>query len=224
MSSVFKWPPLESDPEIFNNYFWKIGLPANYYFGEIFSMDSEMLEMIPQTTFAVIANINSGNNKFCYLEDNDKKYTDIPFFMRQEGDLDMACGLIASLHALGNANLTFDKDSILERFYSVCKGKDDHERCKILSDMNDFKIAHEEFSSQGQSKLCENENEVSGHYICFIIINNNLYELNGAHGKPYIINNNVDQKDFLSLVSLEIKNRLENGFISEQLSMMYIAS
>ena len=224
MNSVFKWPPLESDPEIFNNYFGKLGLPSNYYFGEIYSLDAEALEMVPSTAFAVIANINSGNTKFCYLEENEKKYSDVPFFMRQEGDLDMACGLIASLHALGNSNITFEKDSILQKFFNQCKDKDDHERCKILSEMNDFKIAHEEFSGQGQSKLCEIADEVSGHYICFIVIGNTLYELNGAHGKPYIINKNIDEKDFMSLVCLEIRNRLENGFISEQLSMMFLSN
>ena len=34
-----EWPPLESDPEIFNKYFHSIGVPENVFFKELLGLD-----------------------------------------------------------------------------------------------------------------------------------------------------------------------------------------
>ena len=43
MEQKFKWPPLESSPEIFTTYMRELGLPAGYQFNEVFGFDEEML-------------------------------------------------------------------------------------------------------------------------------------------------------------------------------------
>ena len=42
----FEWPPLESNPEIFNKYFHKIGLPQNIEFDELWSLDYKEIQYI----------------------------------------------------------------------------------------------------------------------------------------------------------------------------------
>lgn len=36
------WPPLESDPEIFTNYFRSVGMSPNFRFDEIYTLDMEL--------------------------------------------------------------------------------------------------------------------------------------------------------------------------------------
>ena len=43
----FKWPPLESNPEIFTNYMQQIGMSDQWTFGEIYGFEEELLSFIP---------------------------------------------------------------------------------------------------------------------------------------------------------------------------------
>jgi ubiquitin carboxyl-terminal hydrolase L3 len=56
MTDNFQWPPLESDPEIFNEYMTKLGMSEQFGFGELYGFDDEMLAMVPQPVYAVILN------------------------------------------------------------------------------------------------------------------------------------------------------------------------
>ncbi|KAJ9109204.1 hypothetical protein QFC21_000533 [Naganishia friedmannii] len=54
-----KWVPLEADPEIFNAaspFLWSapLGLPKTLKFNDLFSLDPEFLQFIPQPVFAVL--------------------------------------------------------------------------------------------------------------------------------------------------------------------------
>lgn len=53
----FKWPPLESNPEVFTDYLHKIGLDPSVAVGEVFGFDEELLAFLPQPIFAVILNV-----------------------------------------------------------------------------------------------------------------------------------------------------------------------
>mmetsp|Transcript_7205 Transcript_7205/g.7444 ORF Transcript_7205/g.7444 Transcript_7205/m.7444 type:complete len:233 (-) Transcript_7205:63-761(-) len=223
--TVFHWPPLESDPEIFNNYMYKIGLSKECSFGELWGLDEEMLSLAPQPLYAVIINYVRGENKFVYDESKKLKSSEVPFFMLQCGELDNACGLIAAIHSIGsNLNkLKLEKNSILEKFYEACKDKDPKERATYLENMNDFKEQHTGFAVQGQSKLCEKQEEVPGHFIAFCLLGNKLVELNGIMGAPYLIEENVKENEFLIKTAEEVKKRLSNKNITDQLSMLFLS-
>ncbi len=47
------WIPLESNPEVWNEYAVKLGVPADYEFHDVFGLDPELLAMIPQPVKAV---------------------------------------------------------------------------------------------------------------------------------------------------------------------------
>ena len=61
-----------------------------------------------------------------------------------------------------------------------------------------------------------------GHYICFTIINNNLYELDGLKEGPYLIKDNVKYDDLLDESCKVILERINNGLIDENVNVMLV--
>ena len=61
-----------------------------------------------------------------------------------------------------------------------------------------------------------------GHYICFTIINNNLYELDGLKAGPYLIKDNVKCDDLLDESCKVILERINNGLIDENVNVMLV--
>ena len=47
MVEQFNWPPLESNPEIFEKYCHDLGLPEEWGFGEIYGFEEELLGFLP---------------------------------------------------------------------------------------------------------------------------------------------------------------------------------
>jgi hypothetical protein len=57
----FKWDALESSPEVFNEYLYKVGLnQQTTSIQEVFSFDEEMLAFTSQPVKAVIVAVRSG--------------------------------------------------------------------------------------------------------------------------------------------------------------------
>ena len=49
-----KWIPLESNPEVFTKYAHELGLPEQFGFVDVFSLDEEMWAFIPQPVLSII--------------------------------------------------------------------------------------------------------------------------------------------------------------------------
>jgi ubiquitin carboxyl-terminal hydrolase L3 len=221
---TFEWPPLESDPNIFNKYFTEIGLPALFSFGELLSLDYKELQVIDPPVYGVIAAIKRPKGRYC-LEENVIDYKQVPFYMKQEGSLDNACGLIAALHVIGNnlESMHVDNSSILGEFYSTSKTLSDEERCKLLENSNSFKEKHSIFASEGQTAVPSTQDRVTHHYTAFVYSNGNVVELDGTLKGPVIIKKNALPEELVDDVCAELKRRLEIGVITENLSVLYLS-
>jgi ubiquitin carboxyl-terminal hydrolase L3 len=220
---VFNWPPLESDPEIFTNYMSKLGLGNDYKFDEVFSLDDEVVSMFQESNpFAVIVNYERSIVPKKISSDT----TNVPFFMLQNGKLDNACGVIAALHSVGNNlnKIKLDEDSILSSFFTENKNKSPEEISISLQSNTKFQDCHKDYSNQGQSNLCSNQNEVKNHFVSFVLINGNIVELDGVIGKPLVIEKNVNENELLVKVVKEIKQRLADNNITESLNVMILNS
>ena len=55
----FRWPPLESNPEVFTEYLRNVGLPEEWFISEVFGLDSDCLGFVPKPVIAVIATFES---------------------------------------------------------------------------------------------------------------------------------------------------------------------
>jgi ubiquitin carboxyl-terminal hydrolase L3 len=223
VKEVFNWPPLESDPEIFTSYLSKLGLSNDYKFDEVFSLDDEIVNMFQETNpLAVIVNYERSKVPKNISQDT----ISAPFFMHQNGKLDNACGVIAALHSVGNNldSIKLHENSILSSFFIENKNKSPEEIAINLQNNTLFQECHKEYSSQGQSNLCSNQNEVRNHFVSFVLVNGNVVELDGVVGKPLVIEKNVDKSELLVKVIKEIKQRLANDIITESLNVMILNS
>lgn len=226
MNGNFQWPPLESDPEIFNNYTHSLGLDDSLNFQELYSLDYKEMQVIDTPVFSLIVSYERGTPLI--LEETNKKGDDfLPFFMKQTDVLDNACGLIAILHSLGN-NISENKvilkeNSILANFYQDALTKTSPlEKAKLLEECNDFKIAHANFSGQGQSNFCAEQDDVKNHFVAFIFHEGNLVEIDGLREGPYVIKEGITELNFLDEALEEIKKRLNNHNITDNLALMYL--
>ena len=86
-------------------------------FGEVFGFDEDLLGFLPQPVIGIIVAIERLKKE----EDKDKGSADnnaiVPFYMKQTGTLDNACGIIACLHAaLNKTEVGLDADSLLKKW------------------------------------------------------------------------------------------------------------
>ena len=220
-----QWPPLESDPAIFNDYFHSIGLSKDVYFKEMLSLvDYSALLSINGPVLGVILNFSRNEN---VKEEEFPKEDSVPYFMGQTKILDNACGLIAALHCFGNAKkgeLKFEKGSVLEEFFNKAKPLSPLERAHLLENDDKFKKSHSKFSEKGQTNIEKQvKNDYVGHYICFMNIGGKLIELDGIKAKPSIIKDKIDDSNYLDETLKEILKRINNNVIKEQVNVMIVA-
>jgi ubiquitin carboxyl-terminal hydrolase L3 len=226
MEGNFKWPPLESDPSIFTEYAHKLGLSENYSFEEILSLDyKEVMGEITNPVYSVIVSYEA-KTKLELNQEKLKSPHSVPFFMVQTEILDNACGLIAILHSIGNnqSSINLDKDTVLNKFFAKVKSLKSEEKSKELEDSEGIKGVHNEFANQGQSELCEEQDDVKNHFIAFTYHDQKLFQFDGLKTGPYVIEENIKFEDLLDSAIKEIKRRLENDEISENLSIIYLTS
>lgn len=225
MNGNFQWPPLESDPEIFTEYSRKIGTSDTLSFGELYSLDYKELQIqaIETPIYAVIVSYEESKEPELKKE-NFKPQTYVPFYMKQTEVLDNACGIIAMLHSIGNnlQNANLQENSILYNYFDRNNTKSSEERAKDLENYQEFKDVHGEYASLGQSAHCEDQSDVKNHYVTFICHQGNLVELDGLIDGPYVVKENIDQNELLDETVSEMKRRLEEGTVTENLSIMFL--
>ena len=218
----FHWPPLESDPTIFTDYMKKIGMSSDWQICEIFGLDDDCLGFVPQPCLAVIATmerIDKADGK----PGAGKDSTIVPFYMKQTGKLDNACGIIAMLHSILNntQHISLGEESILQKLLTDSASLNADERATYLEEFKDFQTEHASYASEGQSAM-PSRDETKHHFVAFIKgPNDELIELDGTKDGPAVISEHCE--DLLKSVAVEIKRRIEDKNISESLSLMALA-
>lgn len=237
-SYSYSWPPLESDPSIFNNYFQDVGLPEFFGFQELITLDPKeiSIQYSDFPIFGVIAAIN--RNKISHQNTSNDNVilpsNSLPFFMRQTRELDNACGLIAALHLFGNnmENIGIPEESILKRFFNGATNYDLFERAKFLEDFSDLKLKHQAFANQGQSYTPNLEEmnsnhvavrrEINHHFISILNYDNQMLELDGTQLGPILLKKKVSNENFLREVVEEFNKKISKGLIGEDLSILFL--
>ena len=185
--------PLESNPSIFTELSYKLGLSPILQFHDVYSLtDPELLSFLPQPIFGIILLFPLTPNYEAYRKEKDSESavyenenSNINWFKQTIGN---GCGLYALLHLLANilSDLTLSHlqindlvSKILNRNVSV------EEVSLIVEELEKSIKLDEQFGSKGQTEAPSPGEAVDLHFISFIKgKDNHLYELDGRRNGP----------------------------------------
>jgi ubiquitin carboxyl-terminal hydrolase L3 len=189
-----KWFPLESNPELINDYIQKLGFETSLYeFVDVFSTEEWALDMIPQPVAAVLMlypltdkqeNSSTRANDVVALEDAQDKV----WFIKQR--IGNACGTIGLLHALMNIPepiRIFTQDSWLDTFQGDCPiPLDPVTKAETLEADSKIATLHDQATSSenNQTNRGSLDDELITHFVAFVCVNNKLYEMDGRKAGP----------------------------------------
>lgn len=191
-----KWLPLESNPEVLNDFVTKLGYDTTKYsFCDVFGLDEELLQMVPQPVVAVLFlfPVTKESEAAKETEDHELKqqgYKPDPkiYFMKQT--ISNACGTIGALHAIANnqEKSAPAQDSFLSSFLTDSANMDPDERGRFLEEppegAPDIDKAHEAAAQEGDTAPPTLEEVVDLHFVALVNKNNRLVELDGRKSFP----------------------------------------
>lgn len=197
------WKPLESNPEVINEYISSLGFTAtDFVFQDIFSVEEWAQQMIQQPCLGLmfIFPITENSEKHraeekAKVNADGQKVDDSLFYMHQYAK--NACGTVGVFHILGNLpeaqkSLLVEGGKLAE-FFKSCEGKTYKERGKIFKGSKAVREEHATAVVQGETDVTEHEDSVNHHFISFVNHNGSLYELDGR--KAFPINHGATTQD-----------------------------
>jgi len=172
-------------------------------FGDIYGLDDELLNMIPQPVKAVVLLFPLTDD---FKQKRDARYAEKlkkvgeghidPTIIWIKQTIGNACGTMAMLHALANSQAELEPMSPIAEFIDQCKFKTPLERAKLLENTSLFKNIHAETAVTGQTAPPEDLN-VDLHFSCFVeapdtsarasesgVYSRRLIELDGSRDGP----------------------------------------
>lgn len=191
MASV-KWLPLESNPEVMNQFLKYLGIPSKWAVTDVFSLDDELLALVPQPVLAVLLLFPiTAKDEFSQKEEGDSSaresnISDKVYFMKQT--IKNACGTVALIHSVANNldQLNLDVDSPLQKFLSSTKQMSPEKRGKELENNLDIGSGHESCAQQGQTEAPNVDDDINLHFVALVNVSGQLYELDGRKPAPIV--------------------------------------
>jgi ubiquitin carboxyl-terminal hydrolase L3 len=197
------WPALESDPEIFTNYFRNLGLSPAWEFSEIYSMEEEV------EGAAVILVYRSTSSSPVF----DGTVTAAQFFIKQVPQLDNACGLLAGLHAILNSNADIVPESHLATLRAGITGKSSLESADFLLNNESIRSAHSSYAAEGQS----NVTDAPEHHFIALLPGQRLFD--GMKDAPLVL---APEQGFALPFFATLNSRIEAGALGADISLMVL--
>ncbi|XP_073123785.1 ubiquitin carboxyl-terminal hydrolase 3 [Henckelia pumila] len=186
-ASAKRWLPLEANPDVMNQFLWGLGVtPGEAECYDVYGLDEELLEMVPKPVLAVLFlfPITSQTEDERIQRDREarEQHSGVYFMKQTVGN---ACGTIGLLHAVGNitSEIKLSEGSFLDRFFKVTADFDPSERAAYLEKDREMEDAHSVAATAGDTEASE---EVDTHFICFVCVNEKLYELDGRRAGPVL--------------------------------------
>ncbi|XP_036396707.1 ubiquitin carboxyl-terminal hydrolase isozyme L3 [Megalops cyprinoides] len=191
-----RWLPLEANPDVMNQFLRQLGLQPTWQFGDVYGMDPEILSMVPRPVCAVLLlfPVTEKYESFrleeeAKIKSQGQEVSPEVYFMRQT--IGNACGTIGLIHAVANnqGRLDFDPDSALKTFLMQSSSLSPEEKAAFLEKDESIRVTHESSAQEGQTEAPSLDEKVDLHFIAFVNVGGNLYELDGrkpfpiAHGK-----------------------------------------
>ncbi|CAG0894346.1 unnamed protein product [Cyprideis torosa] len=181
----FTWVPLESNPDVLNEFMGKLGVSKEWKVHDVLGLDDELLAMLPKEIAGMILLFpltSSAGQRLGGDTEAEYKEAEGVFFMKQT--IQNACGTIALLHVIGNNRdkIQLSPGSPLAEFFNKTSGQSSEECGKVLESTGTISEAHAASASEGQTAVPTEP--VIHHFISFVNNDGNLYELDGRKMGP----------------------------------------
>jgi len=181
------WTPLESNPDVLNKYIYKLGVSDKWAITDVFGLEPEMLDWIPQPIKAIILLFPITETMEKHRAEENEIMASKPqehpkdlFYMRQITH--NACGTVALIHSVANNPDIELSDGVLKEFLKRVKDMTPDERAVALENDMDITSDHQALAEEGQTEA--DPLSVYHHFIAFINKDNILYELDGRKNFP----------------------------------------
>ncbi|KAI8144194.1 hypothetical protein BJV82DRAFT_608634 [Fennellomyces sp. T-0311] len=188
-----RWLPLEGNPDIWNQLVHSHGVGPQWSYTDVYGFDPELLDMIPRPVLAIIFLFPLTENYEKHKEKEEAHLTkheqnvspNIVFFRQTIAN---ACGMIALLHSLAN-NESIVGPGLFHDLIEESKDMSPDERAEMLEKSKELADIHMTCAQEGQTQAPDISEEVDLHFICFVVKDQHLYELDGRklfpinHGK-----------------------------------------
>lgn len=204
------WVPLESNPEMLNEFAKGVGLPQEWGFVDVFGVEPDLLAMVPPTCVAVTLLFQCSANVATFNREQKAKIEaqkqnvskDLVYLKQYVGN---ACGTIACLHSLANNHkvLGLSPTSPAGRFITAISGKNPDQAGEMLADASDLHRVSEASAAGGQTAAPAASAGVDCHFVCFVEKDGDVYELDGTKGFP--INHGPSKGEFMKAVAEVVK-------------------
>jgi ubiquitin carboxyl-terminal hydrolase L3 len=116
------------------------------------------------------------------LKAKGNKYPENLFFLKQT--IHNACGTIALIHAILNNPDIELQDGVLKQYYEKTKAMSPAERGQILEGDVSFTDVHHDVAQEGQTETPEIDAHVIHHFVAFVNVQGELFELDGRKSFP----------------------------------------
>ncbi|GAA5805066.1 hypothetical protein EDC94DRAFT_585955 [Helicostylum pulchrum] len=184
-----RWVPLEANPEVWNEIVHKCGVDPNWNYVDVYGFDPELLAMIPRPVQAIIFlfPITEAYEKFkaeeeAHLAKCGQYISPEVVFFKQT--ISNACGMIALLHSLGSSDDEIIGPGLFNDIISQAKNASIEERVELLENSVELASVHEAAAYDGQTVAPDREDAIDLHFVCFVEVDQHLYELDGRKAFP----------------------------------------
>mmetsp|Transcript_3665 Transcript_3665/g.5456 ORF Transcript_3665/g.5456 Transcript_3665/m.5456 type:complete len:287 (-) Transcript_3665:14-874(-) len=230
--SDYHWVPLESNPEMLNEFCERIGMENGneMRFTDCYGLDSELLAMIARPVRALIFLFPAGkmykaksNDEETPLDDKTAKEKGV-FYLKQL--VHNACGSIAVMHCLINniESVKVKKDSFLAKFIASTKDMDSAlERGKYLGIAGrDLRKASQQAATgdTAQTAAPQATAKVEAHFVAFVNVGGEIYELDGC--KKGAVSHGEVKGDFLECTAKVVQDKFISKLPSDELAFSLI--
>lgn len=185
------WQPLESNPEVLNNYLQSLKFDTSEFeFTDLWSVEEWAQEMISQPVLGLLLNFpfSAGHLAYKRLEDEQVKmngqYLDPDlFFVNQKAE--NSCGTLALFHIVTNLGPDhqhlIEDSSIAIQFKKSLLNQSSQERGERMAENAQILESHVQSVEKSEAKPTT---IIENHFSAFICLKGHLYELDGTKSFP----------------------------------------
>lgn len=178
-------------------------MQPTWQFGDVYGLDPELLSMVPRPVCAVLLLFPVTEKYEAFKQEQEDRLRDQKqeispdvYFIRQT--IGNACGTIGLIHAVANnlKHLEFVPNSPLKRFLDKTSKMTPEERAAFLEKDESIRVTHESSAQEGQTEAPSIDEKVNLHFIAFVNVGGQLYELDGSKLFP-IVHGKTSEETFL---------------------------